>query len=422
MIVKDEAAFLPRCLASAAPWVDAMIVLDTGSTDGTQDLARAAGATVLSAPWTGDFAAARNLVGEAVQTPWTLVLDADETLIQADGPLLREQIAHPTADAYNLRIISLADQAEHLSEAYVTRLFRTDPRIRWTGRVHEQVIPSIQQHGLELTLSPVRILHAGYLQSVMAARHKAERNRKLLERTLAEHPHDAYTLWQLAQTVIQAGEIDRALRYCRQAEKTLPARHPLRPLIWVTRIKAHIAAQDWRRAHTQCVLALHEWPAYTDLEYFAGQIALQTGQVDEAVQRFHRAYDLGIPAGFLQTETGVATYKPLWGLVQCMQRQQHPTKMVAYLLLLLKTAPAFRPAWQALAVLYAQVPIDTVGQQLLAVLTPAQIAEALALWPDASVWETALWAWARRQVALRQKGPMLNAQDSSAALETRLSV
>ena len=420
MIVKDEAAFLPQCLASVRDWVQAMVVVDTGSTDGTPEIARAAGATVISTVWTGDFSAARNVASDAVNTPWTLVLDADETLVAADGPLLHQRVRHPTADAYNLRVISLADQAEHLSEAYVTRLFRTDPRIRWSGRVHEQIIPQLQRHGLTLELAPIRILHTGYLPAVMEARHKAERNRQLLEQELAAKPGDPYTLWQLGQTVIQNGEIELALRYCRKAEKRLPLRHPLRPLIWITRVKAHIAAQDWRRAHTQCVLGLQEWPTYTDLEYFAGQVAMQMGQLDEAVQRFHRAYDLGVPHGYLQTETGVSTYKPLWGLVQCMHRLQQPTKVVAYLLLLLKTAPAFRPGWRAFSELYANVAVADAGQQLLTVLTAVQIADTMALWSDPTIWEMALGAWARHQCDV--KGAMPRGSDSPSVLRTRLSV
>ncbi len=398
MIVKDEADWLPRCLASVQPWVDAMVIVDTGSTDATPTIAAEAGATVLHVPWTQDFSAARNAALAAVQTPWTLVLDADETLVAADGPALHQWVAAPQADAYNLRVISLADRPEHLSEAYVTRLFRTDPRIRWTGRVHEQLIPSLQRHGLSLALAPIRILHAGYLPAMMASRQKTARNRTLLEAALRDQPHDAYTLWQLAQTVLPDGETEAALRYLRRADRNLPARHPLRPLIAVTRIKAAIVAEDWRHAQTYCHAALREWPQYTDLAYLAGQIALQRQDWPAAVQRFHQAYDLGVPQGFLQTETGVATFKPLWGLVQCMRHAQEPTKLVAYLLLLLKTAPAFRPGWQGLAEVYAQAPIETVGRQLQAVMTPAQIATALRLWTDWSLWELALLSWVERQM------------------------
>lgn len=412
LIVKNEAAFLPRCLASITPWVSAIVVADTGSTDDTPAIAQAAGATVLHIPWTNDFAAARNRALDAVQTPWVLVIDADETLVADDGPLLWETVRHPQADAYNLRIISLADQADQLSEAYVTRLFRADPRIRWTGRVHEQIIPSLHAHGLSLGMVPIRLIHAGYLSPVVKARDKAARNQALLERELADRPHDPYVLWQWAQTVLQQGQVEPALSALRRAKRHLAPRHPLMPLLWVTEIKAHIVAGDWRRANTVTQAAIQDWPQYTDLYYLRGQIALQTNRIDEAVKAFHHAYNLGVPQGFLQTETGVATYKPLWGLVQCMQRQGDPRRLMAYLLLLLKTAPAFRPAWHALSVLDAGLPIAEVGRQLQVVLTPAQIVHTLRLWPDLNPWEAALAGWAARTLA--QEGQEHGCTDSSA--------
>ena len=80
MIVKNEARSLARCLDSVAPWVDKMIVLDTGSTDDTIAIARAHGAEVYERRWTNDFAAARNAALAHSDADWNLVLDADEWL------------------------------------------------------------------------------------------------------------------------------------------------------------------------------------------------------------------------------------------------------------------------------------------------------------------------------------------------------
>ena len=78
MIVRNEAALIAKCLRSIAPWVDHMLVLDTGSTDDTVHIARRAGARVECFPWVDDFSAARNRALELADADWNVVLDADE--------------------------------------------------------------------------------------------------------------------------------------------------------------------------------------------------------------------------------------------------------------------------------------------------------------------------------------------------------
>src|SRR6185369_17370590 len=74
MIVRNEARCLERCLASARPWVDEMVVLDTGSTDATPAIAARCGARVAHAEWRDDFSVARNQTLALTAAPWRLVL------------------------------------------------------------------------------------------------------------------------------------------------------------------------------------------------------------------------------------------------------------------------------------------------------------------------------------------------------------
>ncbi|WWT74562.1 glycosyltransferase [Lautropia mirabilis] len=105
MIVKNEARSLARCLDSVAPWVDKMIVLDTGSTDDTIAIARAHGAEVYERRWTNDFAAARNAALARSDADWNLVLDADEWL--TSGGEYLQALRHDSRRAiHNIRIDS----------------------------------------------------------------------------------------------------------------------------------------------------------------------------------------------------------------------------------------------------------------------------------------------------------------------------
>ena len=87
VIARDEARHIQRLLASVAPWVDRMVVLDTGSTDDTAAQAAAQGAEVFHAPWPDDFAAARNIALTQADADWHVVLDADEWLIDGGAVL-----------------------------------------------------------------------------------------------------------------------------------------------------------------------------------------------------------------------------------------------------------------------------------------------------------------------------------------------
>src|SRR4029077_17309854 len=100
MIVKDEEAMLPRCLTAVAEPVDELIVVDTGSTDRTVEIAESFGARVLHHAWTGDFSAARNVGLDAATGDWLLYLDADEVLAGGDGPLLRELAGRTWREAF----------------------------------------------------------------------------------------------------------------------------------------------------------------------------------------------------------------------------------------------------------------------------------------------------------------------------------
>ena len=133
MIARDEAASIARALESARPHVDRMIVLDTGSTDATREIATAAGAAVYSFIWCDDFAAARNAALDRSDADWNLILDADEG-IEAGGEALA---ALPTGGVVGeVRVDSRMAAGDGIAQAWLPRLL---PRgVRYAGRIHEQ--------------------------------------------------------------------------------------------------------------------------------------------------------------------------------------------------------------------------------------------------------------------------------------------
>jgi len=206
MIVRDEAADLPCCLASLAGVVDELIVVDTGSRDRTPELAVAAGATLVRTEWQRDFAAARNVSLEAATGDWCFVIDADEQLPPATRAALRADVE--LADAAGLmglsllqRNLSAPGELTAWEELRLVRLFRRAPGLRYDGRIHEQITPAIVRAGGRIGATHLHFLHHGYTRSTaQGGNARARRNLELIEDALRETPDDAYLLYQLGAT------------------------------------------------------------------------------------------------------------------------------------------------------------------------------------------------------------------------------
>ncbi|MCU0308989.1 MAG: glycosyltransferase [Thermoleophilia bacterium] len=222
MIVKDEEAHLERCLASARAAVDEMIVVDTGSTDGSVAIAERMGARVLHHEWTGDFAAARNVSLEAATGDWILYLDADEEL--ADGAQVRALVGDPDAEGFFLREVSyLGDEVGIDAVANPAfRLFRNRPGYRFRGALHEQILPSLPVEARNRAkFTGAEILHYGYLRPSVLERGKIARNLEILEQELKAKPKDAFTLFNAGMETQRAGDLERAVDYYRRAYAAL---------------------------------------------------------------------------------------------------------------------------------------------------------------------------------------------------------
>lgn len=217
MIVKNEARSLRRCLQSVKPWVDQMIVLDTGSTDGTMEIARAEGAEVYQRRWTDDFSAARNAALALAKADWHLILDADEWLMSG-GEYLQSlrKATQPTVHYVRLQNQLSEDDHALVDHGMIARIL---PRgVRYQGRIHEQPV-----HRLPTLMSTLVIGHDGYQAAQRAA--KASRNLHLLTAEVEANPGDVYYQYQLGKEYDSLQRPNEALAHYQQAYQ-LDTAHP----------------------------------------------------------------------------------------------------------------------------------------------------------------------------------------------------
>ena len=214
MIVRDEEQMLPRCLAAVAPAVDEIVIVDTGSTDATVEIARSFGAKVIEFPWTGSFSEARNVSFEAATGDWVMYLDADEVLVAEDVEQLRALTGRTWREAFYLVETSytgeLGDGGAMVNNAL--RVFRNRPEYRFRDRLHEQIahtLPTYIPGRVEQT--PVRVTHYGYLGSVRDAKEKSQRNIELLRKQAAESPKTPFLHFNLGSEYIVVGDLNAAI-------------------------------------------------------------------------------------------------------------------------------------------------------------------------------------------------------------------
>ena len=219
MIVKNEAQTLAACLRSVSGIVSEIVIADTGSTDNTAAIAREFGATVVPVPWENHFANARNARSALMNTDWVLVLDADEELdaearnqipkmlraSNVGGYLVPIRNYIPTITGRGWDRVAEPNHGSHprarQAPAYFVhencRLFRRDPGIYFTGRVHELVEPSINALEQRLSMAPFRIHHFGQLAHEESRKKKAAAYRDLLRLKVQELPNDSMAWIQL---------------------------------------------------------------------------------------------------------------------------------------------------------------------------------------------------------------------------------
>jgi glycosyltransferase involved in cell wall biosynthesis len=241
MIARDEARCIERCLDSVRAHVDEMLVLDTGSSDGTPEIARRAGARVASFAWCDDFAAARNAALALADADWSLVLDADEWLVSG-AVALRALRAGASVTVGVVRVDNLYGADAAKASRSVSWISRVLPRgARYEGRIHEQPEAHWPRRRLDIT-----VCHDGYLDTPM--RRKQGRNERLLQLALAERPDDAYLSYQLGKDLELQGRYGDAAQHYARADALAgvaePWRHDLllRQLFTLKKLARHDAA------------------------------------------------------------------------------------------------------------------------------------------------------------------------------------
>lgn len=206
IIAKNEEKDIEQCLRHLLSYEMEIVVVDTGSTDRTKELALKYTDKVYDFTWINDFSAARNFAASKARNNWILVVDCDEYLKELDMQTVRicmQKHAHQVGmmKIKNIHTQPNGEQTYHIDE--VPRLYNRN-FYEYRFRIHEQITPKDVALGNNVVLytfrMPAMVEHHGYDLPQEEMLLKQERNLELLQSALGENAYDDYLYFQIAQS------------------------------------------------------------------------------------------------------------------------------------------------------------------------------------------------------------------------------
>jgi tetratricopeptide (TPR) repeat protein len=294
IIARNEAANLPGLLASVAPLRAELVVVDTGSTDATVAIAEAAGAVVVPWAWRNDFAAARNVSLDHATRPWVVWMDADDRLPAASVALLRELAGRAPVKAYSFLVKNTTNDGATGAAFSQVRMFPNRPRLRFTGAVHEQILPALHAAGVPCEDAAVVVHHTGYADEA-TLRRKQQRNREILREAVRDPGAGAVLWYQLGSAHADLDDFETAETCFRTALNLIARGDPNRHLLSILPAQVavlRIKQEDWPGAHAVLQELLDEDPSawHPNQISIVGQVWLHAVSPEAAVEWFDKAY------------------------------------------------------------------------------------------------------------------------------------
>lgn len=292
MIVKNEEKNLCGILSDIRGVVDEICIVDTGSSDGTISVAESFGAKIGHFPWVDDFSAARNHSIELAGSDYLLWLDADDRVDEEDRKALRAlkaRLSPGKNKAYGLKILSSLENMPNMV-CYQPRIIPNRRGVRFTGRVHEQILPALEQNAVIVKPVDIVIRHTGY-QNPDDRPAKARRNLDILMKELHEGKDTATQCFFIAMASMVLEKYEQCLAYlarARQKRMNEDWYHISFTISTECLLRLKLV-EDARQEIARGIAIFKESPL---LHYYHGFICMQAGLFTEAAEALGKAATL----------------------------------------------------------------------------------------------------------------------------------
>ncbi len=288
MIVKNEIDVLERCIKSVKDklrLVEEIVIVDTGSTDGTRELAVELGCKVYDFEWCDDFAKARNFSIEKSSNDLVIVLDADEFIVDVDLERFKSFITYNRRNS--IGEIEIVNYGDYLGERYTIiktgRIFNRS-NIKYRRKIHE--IPDcIDKNTVDLVDSGIVVHHTGYINESIVGKDKSERNLKLLLDSL-KYEDDLYLTMHLGKTYIELEQYELAVK---ELEKIIYNEECVKYTYYTEAVKEYGRCLLQAEKFMEALVCKEFWDRCSKDEryvYFMGHIYFKNGFFENAMDCF----------------------------------------------------------------------------------------------------------------------------------------
>jgi tetratricopeptide (TPR) repeat protein len=341
MIVRDEEKNLGPCLAAVVDLVDEVVVVDTGSRDGTRDIAEHFGATVSTFPWCDDFAAARNAALDRAHGEWILVLDADDRILPQDREGLRallSSLPDSSDRAYWMHRVSLSEDGQIGAETEQALLFRRHADIRWEYGVHEQITPSLIRRCTVFESTGICVIHTGYRDD-KTLRAKLERNYRLVCKELVARPDDPFLNFTLGSMLVALERHEEALEALAVCKPTVAPQTEMAHSLAVAMARAHAALGREQQALEVIRAERIHARGHSAVALLEAELCVRVGDLDAAAEALaDLPYDT-------KRHHDAPHARALMLLAELLLMRQEYDKVAAIGRTLIDTRPAFGGGW-----------------------------------------------------------------------------
>lgn len=334
MIARDNEPTIGAALESAKPWVDEIIVVDTGSTDQTPNIAKQYGARVEHFEWCDDFAAARNESLKYATGQWIFWMDTDDTLPSDCGRKLQATLSRPIPEETLGLIMQVhcpgnqsGPNSPHKegqqTDTSVTvvdhvKAFRNRDDLKFEGRIHEQILPAIRAAGGEIQWTDIHVVHSGSDGSPEGMQRKLDRDLRLLRMDAQDRPDHPFVKFNLGMTLVHMGEFVEAksvLEACIETSMTGES-HLRKAYVLLVDALENLGESD--EALRRCWEGLGRLPEDLELAFKLGRLLMIRENWAEASTAFQRMLRADSARYFSSMDPNIKGYKSHANLAVCL--------------------------------------------------------------------------------------------------------
>jgi tetratricopeptide (TPR) repeat protein len=356
MIVKDEVGNLADCLGPLRTLVDEIIVVDTGSTDGTGALAQELGGKVFDITWKDDFSAARNESIRRATGQYILWLDADDRMDLEEIEKLKRikgKLRQREPKGYYFVIQSLSPHEGENFFWHQLRLFPNKPGVQFEGRIHEQALLSLNRLGIPLEKLDIKIRHTGY-ESESTTIKKHQRNWLILKSELEKNPDNLLGCFHAARTLAGMDRLPEAIEFLNKITDNPLVRKKEKDLYLQTAMllgRFNLKRNKFLEAQDLFKQLAVDYPDNPMVHFGLGESYCLSGDYERACRPLCRSLELPLEISHTPIKMEKTVYDQFTTLAICYQKMGNVEKALEVLKEYVARYPGHAQGWKRLGVM-----------------------------------------------------------------------